>query len=120
MLASSIMSCIAEREPDPTAEDVAENLQSLSYTAWSPLEHADRAGVVGHDRSRAYPALNLFNSLPRARATLMDMDGKTLREWSLDVAKEWAHVMLRPNGTIYRMTRIAPDFLPPRLWAQVQ
>ncbi len=111
MLASSIMSCIAEREPDPTAEDVAENLQSLSYTAWSPLEHAGRAGVVGHDRSRAYPALNLFNSLPRARATLMDMEGKTLHEWSLDAAKEWAHVMLRPNGDLLVLSEIPRKLL---------
>ena len=100
LLASSLLSCIEERETDEGRAEVAEQLQSLSYTSWSPLQFEGKAGVVSHDQRRAYPALNLFNSLPRARATLMDMEGMTLHEWSLDTGKEWGHVRLLPNGDL--------------------
>ncbi len=70
LLASFVVSCIVEKNVDDPPETVApekliEDLQSLTYTSWSPLEHEGRAGVVSHDPRRASPGLNLFNSLPR-------------------------------------------------------
>ena len=101
ILVFSVVSCSVETKLDTdSVEDSAKKLQALPYTSWSPIEHEGKEGVVIHDPALAQPGWNLFNSLTRTRATLMDMDGKTLHEWSRDTGKKWEHVRLLENGEL--------------------
>lgn len=95
------------------AED--EKLRALPYVSWGRIEERDASkhGVTIHDPERAYPGLNLYNSLPRPSATLIDMDGRTLHTWSADTGSEWGHVEILAGGDLlvlseapYRLIRL--------------
>jgi hypothetical protein len=75
-------------------------LEGLPYASWTDRGADTVSGVVVHDRQRASPGLNLFASLARTSAILMEMDGAIVHRWSRDTGKEWGHVELLPNGTL--------------------
>ena len=96
-----LASCSVETTvEDGAAEDTARNLQALPYTSWSPIEHADKMGVVLHDEALAQPGYNFFNSVTTTEASLLDMDGNLLHTWSRDTGKKWEHVELLPTGEL--------------------
>ena len=61
-------------------------LASLPYVNWVPVKPKDRRrrGVTRHDPGRAWRGLTLYNSMPRARAQLIDMRGEVKHSWSSD------------------------------------
>ena len=77
--------------------DVRRALEALPYASWTDRGADTVSGVVHHDRDRASPGLNLFASLARTSATLMDMDGTVVHRWSRASGKEWGHVELLPE-----------------------
>ena len=96
-----VVSCSIETADDrESPEDNSRKLRALPYTSWTPIEHKEKRGVVIHDARLAYRGLNLFNSLTRTRATLMDMKGNTLHEWSQNSGEKWEHVRLLENGEL--------------------
>lgn len=84
----------------PGAELDRRALEALPYASWTDRGADTVSGVVVHDRDRASPGLNLFASLARTSAMLMDMDGAIVHRWSRETGKEWGHVELMPNGTL--------------------
>lgn len=92
--------CCSAPEKRSGAED--EKLGALPYVSWGRIEEGDASkhGVTVHDPERAYPGVNLYNSLPRMRATLADMDGRTLHTWSADTGNEWGHVEILAGGDL--------------------
>ena len=114
---------IETKVKDETPEESARKLRALPYTSWSPIEHKEKEGVVVHRPQRAYPGLNLFNSLVATRAALIDMDGKELHSWSLDTGKKWEHVKPLPNGDLLVLNElprklIRLDWNSSMLWTQ--
>ena len=96
-------------------------IQSLPYLSWVPVsrESGKLRGVVKHQRARAFQGLNIYNSKPRSRAHLMDMDGAVVHTWStpegqptasearwsklwpqLDIGG-WHHVEPTPTGDLF-------------------
>jgi hypothetical protein len=101
VLAATMMGvCCSEPKERPGAED--EKLRALPYVSWGRIEEQDasKRGVTVHDPERAYPGINLYNSLPRTSATLIDMDGRTLHTWSADTGSEWGHVETLAGGEL--------------------
>lgn len=92
--------CCSEPQERSGAED--EKLGALPYVSWGRIEEGDASkhGVTVHDPERAYPGINLYNSLPRTSATLTDMDGRTLHTWSADTGSEWGHVEILAGGDL--------------------
>jgi len=99
-IVSALASCSVETTVENDAEDAARKLQALPYTSWSPIEHADKMGVVVHDAALAQPGYNLFNSVTTTEASLLDMDGNRVHTWSRDTGRKWDHVELLPTGEL--------------------
>lgn len=115
----------ARRSPTP-ASKVKSKLSSLPYVNWVPVKPEDRGrrGVIRHDPKRAYQGLNLYNSMPRARAQLMDMYGKTVHGWASSAGQPtraerewqriwshldfsgWQHVRATPEGELYAIIHL--------------
>ena len=96
-------------------------LASLPYVNWVPVRPEDRGrnGVTRHNPDRAYRGVTLYNSLPRAKALVVDMYGRDLHSWSSQrgqpTAAElewhriwshldfigWHHVEATPDGSLY-------------------
>jgi hypothetical protein len=55
-------------------------LRALPYVHWSGRADPALRGVVLHDRSRAWPGVNLYTN-DRDQAYLMDMEGRRLHTW---------------------------------------
>jgi hypothetical protein len=101
VIVCALASCSVETTvEDDAADDTARKLQALPYTSWSPIEHADKMGVVVHDEALAQPGYNLFNSVTTTEASLLDMDGNRVHTWSRDTGKKWDHVELLPTGEL--------------------
>jgi hypothetical protein len=100
----------------------AERIGALGYVSWSgiPEEDRNKDGVTHVDESRVQPGLNLWNSLPRKRAVIMDEWGRALHSWERRSAGEtdggkwaggeWGHVELFGNGDLL-VFREGPDYL---------
>ncbi|MGH9463776.1 MAG: arylsulfotransferase family protein [Vicinamibacteria bacterium] len=100
-IVGALASCGVETTvEDDVAEDTARKLQALPYTSWSPIQHADKMGVVLHDEALAQPGYNFFNSVTTTEASLLDMDGNLVHTWSRDTGKKWEHVELLPTGEL--------------------
>jgi hypothetical protein len=99
-IVSALASCSVETTVENDAEDAARKLQALPYTSWSPIEHADKMGVVVQDAALAQPGYNLFNSVTTTEASLLDMDGNRVHTWSRDTGRKWDHVELLPSGEL--------------------
>jgi outer membrane protein assembly factor BamB len=96
-----LVSCSVETTVDKNSrDDAAKKLQALPYASWSPIEHADKMGVVTYDRELAQPGYNLFNSVTTTEASLLDMDGNPIHVWSRDTGGKWGHVELLPTGEL--------------------
>ena len=92
---------------DPAAAEATAQLRSLPYGRWVPVAADDaRQGVVIHD-PRAWPGLNLFNPRYLARAFLVDMDGRTVHQWSLpDEQRDgFHHVEPTPDGGLVALIK---------------
>jgi hypothetical protein len=74
-------------------------LRSLPYVGFS-TEKAAAGGVVRHDRTRAYPGVNLYTSRDLCRADLVDMDGRSLKTWRYSPCGSWSNAELLPNGDL--------------------
>ena len=73
----------AGEAPDARAE--IERLEAIGY-AGAHAATRDGRGVTLHDRGRAQPGLNLWNSGHEQAAWLMDMDGRVRHAWRFDIA----------------------------------
>jgi hypothetical protein len=69
---------------EPKKRVIKRKLQGLPYLNWVPVEKRDRGkrGVTRYDPRRAWRGLNLYNSRPRSRAQLIDMEGRIVQSWS--------------------------------------
>jgi Arylsulfotransferase (ASST) len=97
-------------------------LQTLPYLNWVPIQKRDRGklGVMQQNPRLVSPGVNFYNSRPRSKALLLDMNGKQLHSWSSVVGqptaeemawtklwphladfKGWHHVELLPKGAIF-------------------
>ncbi|MEZ5063490.1 MAG: arylsulfotransferase family protein [bacterium] len=100
--------CRNENEPrpaTPTRPSAAKRarLDALGYVSSSDVREDDlqKRGVVRHDPARVQPGVNLWNSLAKTSAVLMDAQGHTVHEWNLDSpAGEWGHLELLPDGDL--------------------
>ncbi len=89
------------REMDRPPPDT-DSLVGLPYVGGMPVPAAAPSGVLVHDRQAAFPGLNLYCSWEASRAALLDMDGRTVHEWSLESAK-WTHVAALRDGSLLAM-----------------
>lgn len=86
------------------SKQLKRQLSSLPYVNWVPVKKKDRglSGVTRHNPDRAYRGLNLYCSLPRARARLVDMFGRQVHSWAsqagqpsppeLEWRRTWSHL----------------------------
>ena len=65
-----------------------ERLRSLGYLSGS-AEMPDVWGITVYDSSKTWDGLNFYTSGHSAGATLMDMDGNVLHEWSHSFMDAW-------------------------------
>jgi hypothetical protein len=117
----------AKKRASPSAVTKAKKkLSSLPYVNWVPVKPEDRGrrGVIRHDPKRAYQGLNLYNSMPRARAQLMNMYGKTVHSWASSAGQPtkaelewqriwshldfsgWQHIHATPAGELYAIVHL--------------
>jgi hypothetical protein len=86
-----------------------EQIDSLPYVTWTPVENAkrsDKSGVTKYDRQRAFPGINIYKSVNLSAVSLMDMSGNMLHTWSTKSNPKpgWAqHTELCSNGDILVM-----------------
>lgn len=74
------LACDGSDSQDGQVDSVMrEALEQLGYVEYSGKAD-DRAGVILHDRARAWPGYNLFTNDAR-EARLMDMDGRIVHRW---------------------------------------
>ncbi|MCA9753956.1 MAG: aryl-sulfate sulfotransferase [Gemmatimonadetes bacterium] len=100
--------CRSENEPRseaPSRPSPAKRarLDALGYVSTNDVREDDlqKRGVVRHDPARVQPGVNLWNSLAKTSAVLMDAEGRTVHEWSLESAEgEWGHLELLPDGDL--------------------
>ena len=85
--------------PEADASARVESLRSLPYVGFS-TEKAAAGGVVRHDRTRAYPGVNLYTSRDLCRADLVDMDGRSLQTWRYSPCGSWSNAELLPDGDL--------------------
>lgn len=98
LVVATASGCRASQEPSHgTDESRRRALEALPYASWTDINEDSASGVVVHDIDRASPGLNLYVSLARTSAILMDMSGTVLHRWSRDSGREWGHVELLPN-----------------------
>ena len=81
-------------------------LEALPCASWTDRDGDSVSGIVRHDRERASPGLNLYASLARTSAILMDMDGTVVHRWSRASGKEWGHVELLPNRELLVLNEV--------------
>ncbi len=65
---------------DEQAEEIR-RLQAIGYVAGSAPTRAE-TDVTRHDPDRTYPGFNLYSDGHEAQATLMDMSGEVIHQWS--------------------------------------
>lgn len=100
----------------------SERIRTLGYVSWSGIPEADlgKGGVTYADESRIQSGFNLWNSLPRKRAVIMDDRGRVLHSWERPgsgeedgdewASGEWGHVELLGNGDLL-VFHEGPDYL---------
>ncbi len=77
-----------------------EQLQELGYVDGTVDPRPELRGVEIHDKERAFPGVNLYNSRIRDSAQLIDNKGAVLHEWSYPGGDGWEHTELLPNGDL--------------------
>jgi hypothetical protein len=60
-------------------------------------------GVTIHKKAKAFQGYNLYNTRPDANIYLIDMEGRVVREWFVEPAKDWGvhYSALDPSGNLY-------------------
>jgi len=66
----------------------------------------DQKSVVLHDRSKAFPGLNLVVSGHAAEAFVMDMDGKVLHRWRRGFGTIWPYLKPKEQNTHWRRVHL--------------
>lgn len=90
------------------SEEVAlQRLESIPYLNWLGVSESARHldGVTSYDRELAAEGVNFFNSRPRARAVLMDLEGSEVHVWRGKARTGWHHIELGPDGSIYAIEK---------------
>lgn len=88
---------------ETVSEQVAIRMQAtLPYVSYAPTSDLERDGVTYHDEELTCPGLNLFVPKGTHHASLMDMQGNIVHEWSAEVSEGdlWGHVELQPDGDL--------------------
>jgi hypothetical protein len=69
--------------------------------------NAKNLGVVIHEKTKAYPGLNLYNSRHLRIAHLFDNNGREFHSWQSKVRKRggWQHAVPGPNGVLYAVEK---------------
>jgi len=89
------------RGADNTQSSEEERLKALPYLAYSTSElDQSKMGVVVSRPMSFSPGLNLYCSMPRGEAYLMDMKGLFQHTWHSD-RKDWQACALDKSGNIY-------------------
>jgi hypothetical protein len=77
-----------------------EDLESLSYIAWSEKPDTRPSGVVTYDKSKAFDGYNLYVDRGQT-AYLMDMTGRVVHRWRLPSTRQfWEYARLLNDGDI--------------------
>lgn len=88
---------------EETTQSSEEELKALPYATWvSPRTGLQQSGVTHHEKNRAYPGLNLFDSANLSKAFLMDMEGRIHHKWTTNIHKNvpWQNIELKGNGDL--------------------
>ena len=85
----------------PEQLEEVERLKSIGYLAGS-TEMPEVWGVTVHDRTMSWDGLNFYTSGHTAGATLMNMDGDVLHEWSFSFMDAWR---AGPGGELPRSSK---------------
>jgi len=111
---AAIISTFVTRNPYLGAFE-GEKLGSLKYAAWtSATKNIGKRGVILHDPALACAGYNLYNYDGFPGVYLVDMDGATVRSWTLD-AEDLHYVEMCPDGgllgvdNLKKLIRIEPD-----------
>jgi len=94
---------IAASGPARTRDDaILRNLASLPYLSVVPGDDSDRTGVLYHNEELAYNGINMYNARSRPATYLMDMSGKILHSWEVDISGvgNWTYSRMLPNGDL--------------------
>lgn len=93
---------------DSNAEEI-ERLNALGYVG-AEMPAPEEKNVVMYDAIRTYEGLNFYISGHSPNAFLMDMTGKVLHEWNLDLASEkWPAGDIPRRGASFRRAVLLPD-----------
>ncbi|MHC4293700.1 MAG: aryl-sulfate sulfotransferase, partial [Planctomycetota bacterium] len=79
-----------------------EVLASLPYFDWAPAENPEKVSVTKYDPEFSFKGINIFTSMTKAQAYLIDMNGKPLHTWyDSNKDNKWnEHVRVCPNGDL--------------------
>lgn len=107
LLTLSMFATACRVEPAASEEYAIQRLESLPYLNWLGVSEKARHldGVTVHEPEEAAPGLNFFNSRPRARAVLMDLDGSEVYEWRGSSRDGWHHIELDSDGSVYAIEK---------------
>jgi len=76
-----------------------EALKALPYAKWTQREvDESRHGVLIHDRTRAHAGYTLYAG--PVRASLINMEGEVVHDWSHPDLVEWEHAEMLENGDL--------------------
>ncbi|MEM1182882.1 MAG: arylsulfotransferase family protein [Acidobacteriota bacterium] len=92
------------------AQSSEEELRALGYIS-HPGESArktlaGKTGLVAHRPAEVAPGFTLITALPEASAVLVDVEGRTVREWRDPNARQWARAILLDNGDVFVKGRL--------------
>ncbi|MGE5279295.1 MAG: arylsulfotransferase family protein [Deltaproteobacteria bacterium] len=90
-----------------------EQLHSLPYASWVPLEKktAGCSGVIRHDKAKACPGVNIYNSRRVKSVSLLDMQGRVLHTWTAEIDRiGFHHILVTPDGDLWGFLRNGPVF----------
>jgi hypothetical protein len=97
-------------EIEITAEDrkKMEELRAIPYLS-GYVEASGESNVTLYDPEIAYNGYNLYNSGHYPEATLIDMDGRVLHQWSLDIEEVWPDATRRKMSYYWRRVHLYPN-----------
>jgi len=72
----------------PNLQDEIKKLESLGYLSGSELSTGNQ-NVIFYNKEKAYNGLNLWVTGNALEAYLMDMDGKIVHTWNLNLSEVW-------------------------------
>lgn len=81
------------------------DLKTLPYLSWAPIEknNENKRGVAYYDTKLSYPGINIYCSMTKKKAYLIDMNGNIIHIWSPSINKtiEWHDIEMDKKGNLF-------------------